>query len=123
MYAWYFGGSVKINLFNSFEDIEYLKKHSINICLDVCHLVLSANYFGKKWQDWFKDLYPLAQHYHLADAEGIDGEGLQIGKGDIKNFSNFLKPKKMKIIEVWQAHHNKGYGFVEAISLLSKQKK
>jgi len=123
VFAWYFGGSVKIELFNSFEDIEYLKKHSIQICLDICHLALSANYYEEKWEKWFNHLYPLSNHFHLADSEGIDGEGLQIGTGDIKNFSSIVNKKGMKIIEVWQAHHNNGYGFIEALSLLYKEKK
>ena len=123
VYAWYFGGSVKINLFNSFQDIEYLKKNNIQICLDVCHLALSANYFEKKWKDWYNHLYPLASHFHLADADGVDSEGLQLGSGCIKDFSPMVKKKGMKIIEVWQAHHNNGYGFIEALNILTKKTK
>ncbi len=121
VYAWYFGGSVKIKQFNSFEDIEYLKRHNVKICLDICHLVLSANFHKEKWKKWFNILYPLSKHFHLADAEGIDGEGLQIGSGEIKNFSKIVNKKGMKIIEVWQAHHNNGNGFLEALNMLYKQ--
>lgn len=122
VYAWYFGGSVKIDLFNSYQDIQYLKRNNISICLDICHLVLSANYYKKKWNRWFDQLCPLSKHFHLADAEGIDSEGLQIGSGDIKDFSNIISKKGMKIIEVWQAHHNNGYGFTKALSILHNQK-
>ena len=121
VYAWYFGGSVKLNLFNSLNDINYIKKNNIKICLDVCHLALSANYYNEKWQNWYGKLDPFSRHYHLADAEGIDGEGLQIGCGDIKSFSNILNQKGMKIIEVWQAHHNNGQGFIKALNILYKQ--
>tara|TARA_B100001057_G_scaffold501148_1_gene621098 strand:- start:6067 stop:7890 length:1824 start_codon:yes stop_codon:yes gene_type:complete len=121
VYAWYFGGSVKIELFNSLEDIEYLKKYNIEICLDICHLVLSANYYEVKWNKWFRQLQRLSKHFHLADADGVDNEGLQIGSGNIKNFSNIINKKGMKIIEVWQAHHNNGHGFIEALNILNKQ--
>jgi len=121
VYGWYFGGSVKIELFNSLEDIKYLKKYSIEICLDICHLALSANYYEEKWEKWFDHLYRLSNHFHLADAEGIDNEGLQIGSGNIENFSNIINRKGMKIIEVWQAHHNNGYGFIEALNILYNQ--
>jgi sialic acid synthase SpsE/sugar phosphate isomerase/epimerase len=121
VYGWYFGGSVKINLFNSFHDIQYLKKNNFKICLDICHLVLSANYFEEKWEKWLNHLYPLASHFHLADADGIDSEGLQIGSGCIKDFSSIIEKKGMKIIEVWQAHHNQGYGFNKALNILHKQ--
>ena len=42
-YAWYFGGSVKLNSFNS-QIIHLVNKHKLDICLDISHLVLSANY-------------------------------------------------------------------------------
>ena len=34
-----------------------------------------------------------------------------------------VKKKGMKIIEVWQAHHNNGYGFIEALNILTKKTK
>jgi N-acetylneuraminate synthase len=61
--------------------------------LDICHLVLSANYFEEKWEKWLNHLYPLASHFHLADADGIDSEGLQIGSGCIKDFSSIIEKK------------------------------
>ena len=123
VYAWYFGGSVKLDLFNSQEDIDYLVDNKREICLDLCHLSLSSNYFGKNWLDWYGELRPLTGHFHLADAMGFDGEGLEIGKGEIEDFSIFFESNKYKIIEVWQGHHNEGVGFMNALETLYKQVK
>jgi len=122
VYAWYFGGSVKLDLFNSQEDIDYANKHKIDITLDLCHLSLSAEYAKESWLDWYNQLKPRVGHFHLADAEGVDGEGLDIGSGNIGDFSMFLDSDKLKVIEVWQGHFHEGAGFLKALEALSKQK-
>ena len=56
-------------------------------------------------------------HYHLSDAEGIDGEGLQFGEGDlpfekiIPILNNYQKASFA--IEVWKGHEHGGAGFKE----------
>jgi len=122
VYAWYFGGSVKLDLFNAQEDIDYINKQKIDITLDLCHLSLSAEYAKESWLDWYNQLKGRIGHFHLADAEGVDGEGLDIGSGNIGDFSMFLGSKKIKIIEVWQGHFHDGVGFLKALDTLSKQK-
>lgn len=121
VYAWYFGGSVKLDLFNSEKDIDYVINNSIDICLDLCHLSLSAKYFNKDWRNWYSRLKPFVGHFHFADAVGVDGEGLPIGEGDIGDFSIFSDMPVMKIIEVWQGHHNGGIGFIKALNTLFEQ--
>ena len=118
VYAWYFGGAVKLDLFNSLEDIEYITKNSRSICLDVCHLSLSAKYANQNWRKWYEMLVPFNKHLHLADAEGVDGEGLPLGEGDIGDFRQFLNADCLKILEVWQGHFNQGEGFLEALDNL-----
>jgi len=122
VYAWYFGGSVKLDLFNSQSDIDYINKHDIDITLDLCHLSLSAEYSKESWLDWYNQLKSRIGHFHLADAEGVDGEGLDIGSGNIGDFSMFLDSNKLKVIEVWQGHFHDGAGFLKALDALSKQK-
>jgi N-acetylneuraminate synthase len=66
---------------------------------------------------------PLIQHVHIADAEGIDGEGLHFGEGDPQNMAAIAKVMKvdvMKVIEVWQGHLDDGAGFVKALNKLPK---
>ena len=119
VYAWYFGGAVKLSLFNSLEDIEYIVQNKRSICLDICHLGLSANYAGVDWRDWYQMLVPFNKHTHLADSVGIDGEGLPLGDGDIGDFDQFLLEDGLKIIEVWQGHFNQGEGFLTALDTLA----
>ena len=78
--AWYFGGSVKVDLFSSKEDIELCLKYEIPICLDIAHLILSANYYDKNWKDWYDKLIPLCKHIHLSDAVGVDGKAYHLEK-------------------------------------------
>jgi N-acetylneuraminate synthase len=60
---------------------------------------------------------------HIADAKGVDGEGLQIGEGDMDfvMFTSIIE-KKMPtasfIPEVWQGHKNNGEGFWVALDRL-----
>jgi N-acetylneuraminate synthase len=122
VYAWYFGGSAKLDIFNSLEDIEYIKEYDRKLCLDICHLVLSANYYKKDPMDWFELLKYHSSHVHIADGIGVDGEGLQLGEGQLKEYKKFLEIDAMKVLEVWQGHHNHGNGFIKAIRYLYNEK-
>ena len=68
---------------------------------------------------------PYAGHLHLVDAEGLDGEGVQIGDGEI-NFSKLadqlakLAPQVGFIPEIWQGHTNEGEGFWLALERLEQ---
>lgn len=116
--AWYFGGTVLVDLFCSHEDIEYCTKYDIPICLDIAHLILSANYFNEEWKNWFSELVPLCKHIHLSDAEGTDGEGVKFGKGDIHSLQEILKIDCIKVLEIWEGHLNQGIGFEEGLYFL-----
>ena len=113
---------MKLDLFNSQEDIEYINNKNIDITLDLCHLSLSPEYSKESWLDWYNQLKDRIGHFHLADAEGVDGEGLDIGSGNIGDFSIFLDSEKIKVIEVWQGHFHDGIGFLKALDTLNKQK-
>ena len=116
--AWYFGGSVSLNVFCSREDTKFLTNFSIPICFDICHYLMC--FCAKIVDDKdFDKLIKLAKHVHLADAIGIDGEGIQIGEGDEVNqmyLDKVLKLKCIKVIEVWQGHLNSYKGFKEGIN-------
>jgi sialic acid synthase SpsE len=121
--AWYFGGSAILDVFCSPDDIKSVKEFSIPICLDISHLILSANYFEEDWEKWYAQLYPLQKHIHLSDGEGISGEGVKFGTGDLKNLNNILKSKSTKVLEVWEGHHNNGELFYDAIRYLMRLNK
>ena len=116
--AWYFGGTVKLDVFNNEKYIQMIEKHNIKICLDLCHVVLSANSNGANYTDWLARLMPYSGHLHVADAIGEDGEGLPLGTGLPLDYVEILKNKDMKVIEVWQGHFDEGYKFKQAVKYL-----
>jgi N-acetylneuraminate synthase len=121
--AWYFGGSVGLNIMNESEDVKYLKKHDLGVCMDICHLILGRNYYDFSADSIINDLKEQVQHIHIADAVGIDGEGLAIGDGDFENsalIEQVLNYDCLKVIEVWQGHLDNGAGFRKEIIKLTE---
>jgi sialic acid synthase SpsE/sugar phosphate isomerase/epimerase len=120
--AWYFGGSVTLNVMNNIDDIEYIKKYDMNICMDICHLLLGQNYFKFSANSILDELKSKIKHLHIADAAGIDGEGLPIGDGELKNsqlLKKILSFNCLKVIEVWQGHLDNAAGFKEEVVKLT----
>ncbi len=118
--AWYFGGVYDTELFSSHKDIQFIKKYNINICLDIAHLIMSANFYGIDWYRWYEELHNNTKHIHLSDAYGTNGEGVKFGDGDLKNIEEILKQKQIKVLEVWQGHLYNFSGFKNAIHYLSE---
>jgi sialic acid synthase SpsE/sugar phosphate isomerase/epimerase len=121
--AWYYGGSVKLNVMNHLKDVEYIKKYKLGICLDICHMILGRNFYDFSADQMIDSLSDNIQHIHIADATGIDGEGMAIGTGDPKNMSLIKKSMNyncMKVVEVWQGHLDNGAGFRKALTKLTK---
>ena len=116
--AWYFGGTVKLDVFCDEQYIKMIEKYNVKICLDICHVILSANSNGANYKQWLDRLMPYSGHLHLAEAIGEDGEGLPLGTGLPVDYSQFLKSEDMKVIEVWQGHFDEGYGFKQAVQYL-----
>ncbi len=116
--AWYFGGAVRLEAMNNVADIQQIKRLSLPICMDVCHLCMGDKVFDFKAADVVKDLAPYTQHVHIADAGGYDGEGLPFGEGDPENMdamSAAMSLDCIKVIEVWQGHLHGGAGFAKAL--------
>ena len=121
VFAWYFGGSVKLDLFNSYEDIKYIKSNGCKICLDLSHLVMASCHYNASWKLWYEELLPFVEHLHISDAADATSEGLMFGDGMIGDFSNILSVDKLKIIECWQGHINEGEGFRQSLDILYRQ--
>jgi N-acetylneuraminate synthase len=124
-FPWYFGGQLFLNLFVEPEDtLAFCERTGHRICLDICHTRLAANHFGWALSDFISQLGPHTGHIHLSDARGVDGEGVQIGEGEI-NFDDLgsrlekSAPGISFIPEIWQGHENGGRGFWTALSRLS----
>lgn len=65
------------------EIISVLGETGLGMCLDVSHAKLHCNVKGVDFEHYLGKLLPYTRHFHLSDAAGIDGEGLQIGEGEI----------------------------------------
>jgi len=121
--AWYFGGSVKLDVMNNLNDITYLKNLNIPICMDFCHLIMCKNYDQLPAANAIDMLSHNIKHIHIADAVGVDGEGVAFGEGESENIEIIRKAFDydcMKVIEVWQGHLNEGAGFRNALLDLKK---
>lgn len=125
-FPWHFGGQRYQNLFVHAEEIEYwCKKLNLRICFDVSHSSLTCNHFKLDFYKFCNQVAPFTAHLHIGDASGVNGEGLQIGDGEINfqkliNILNKKCPNASFIPEIWQGHKNNGEGFWVALERLEK---
>ena len=124
-FPWHFGGQRYQNLFVLPEEIaEKCDSMNLRICLDVSHSMLVCNHFDINFYEFIEKVAPYTAHIHMGDAKGVNGEGLQIGEGEI-NFNKLCEilleksPKASFIPEIWQGHKNNGEGFWIALDRLS----
>jgi sialic acid synthase SpsE len=119
--AWYFGGAEVLDMFCGEDDIDIITSIGMEVCLDLSHLILSANYSKADWGNWCSRLLPLSRHIHIADAVGIDGEGIEFGEGDLGDPTQYINGPGRKVLEVWQGHLSEGDGFDKAIRQLGEK--
>jgi N-acetylneuraminate synthase len=125
-FPWHFGGQRYQNLFVEIEEIiEWCSKLGLRMCFDVSHTSLACNHMNKDFYDFARKIAPFTAHLHLGDASGVNGEGLQVGDGelDFKALGNILKegcPEASFIPEIWQGHKDGGSGFWTALEKLEK---
>ncbi len=123
-FPWHFGGQRYQNIFVHVDEIvKYCKEYNIRMCFDVSHTMLTCNHFKQDFYEFAKKIAPFTAHIHMGDAKGVNGEGLQIGEGEI----DFVKlgkilndgcPNASFIPEIWQGHKNNGEGFWIALEKL-----
>lgn len=123
-FPWHFGGQRYQNIFIFPEEsAAFCAAHGLRMCLDISHTKLAANYFGFDFIAGLEALGPYTAHIHYGDAKGLDGEGLQIGEGEIDfravgEALSRLAPQASFIPEIWQGHKNMGEGFWTALERL-----
>lgn len=123
-FPWHFGGQRYQNLFVKADEIAlWCDKLGLRMCFDISHSRLACNHFGIDFYEFAEKVAPLTAHLHLGDAQGLNGEGLQIGQGDIDfdRLGNILRtgcPDASFIPEIWQGHKNGGEGFWIALEKL-----
>jgi N-acetylneuraminate synthase len=125
-FPWLRGGQLYHNLFvDPVDTAGFCVDHGYRLCLDVSHTKLAANHLGLSFRDTIEVLGPHVAYLHLVDAEGVDGEGLQIGDGEI-DFAVLAEqldvhaPQAPFIPEIWQGHTNGGEGFWLALDRLER---
>lgn len=125
-YPWYMGGQLHCNLFVDPEDTAaFARDTGVGLCLDVSHSRLAATARGTSFAELVEALAPHTRHLHLVDARGADGEGIQVGEGDIDwpvlaEQLDRLAPGVGFIPEIWQGHKNDGEGFWVALDRLEQ---
>jgi sialic acid synthase SpsE/sugar phosphate isomerase/epimerase len=123
-FPWHFGGQRHQNIFIFPEEsAAFCAKHDLRMCVDISHTKLAANHFGFDFAKGLAQLGPHTAHLHFGDAKGLDGEGLQIGEGEIDfdQIGAILRehaPGASFIPEIWQGHKNMGEGFWTALERL-----
>jgi sialic acid synthase SpsE/sugar phosphate isomerase/epimerase len=123
-YPWLMGGQQFHNLFlDPTEMARFAEETGTKLCLDISHTKLAANFLGLSLSDCVELVAPHTIHLHLVDATGIDGEGVQVGEGEIDwailcRQLNELAPGVSFIPEIWQGHVNNGEGFWTALNRL-----
>ena len=123
-YPWYFGGQWKGCYFIDSDEIADLcLTTGINICFDLSHAALYCNANAMDLKIFIAALKPFIRHIHISDAYGLDGEGVQIGEGDI-DFDEimplFSDYKGTWVPEIWRGHLHGGQGFHLALQRLEK---
>ncbi len=123
-FPWHFGGQRYQNIFVKVDEIvEWCEKLNLRMCFDISHTQLTCNHFGLDFYEFAEKIAPYSSHLHLGDAKGLNGEGLQIGEGqiDFVRLGSILQkrcPKATFIPEIWQGHKNGGEGFWIALERL-----
>ncbi len=123
-FPWHFGGQRYQNIFVKADEIvEWCRRLDMRMCFDVSHSRLTCNHLGVDFYDFAEKVAPITAHLHLGDAKDLNGEGLQVGEGDIDfdRLGAILKkgsPQASFIPEIWQGHKNGGEGFWIALERL-----
>jgi N-acetylneuraminate synthase len=128
-FPWHFGGQQFHNILVDAESIaRFCESTAMRVCLDISHSKLACNHQNVSFSSFLKQVLPHTAHLHLADAAGVDGEGLQIGEGDIdwRMFFQLLTKYSASatfIPEIWQGHKNDNEGAWIALERLEKAAK
>lgn len=129
-FAWFLSNDWSANqgLNNSFMDademLKFCKSQNYGMCLDLCHAKLYTNNVGKSFLEYMKTVKPIVKHLHYSDCVGIDGEGLQVGEGDIdwrEVCEVFHDHQYGWTPEIWNGHHDNGQKFCEAHARLNAE--
>jgi N-acetylneuraminate synthase len=123
---WYFSGQWYDNAFcHPQEMIDFCTEFNLPMCFDFSHAKLFCNVTGYDFYEYVRQVAPITKHLHVCDAYGIDGEGMQIGEGEIdmketiKILAEYGDLSTMSWTpEIWQGHNHDYHGFLLGFSRL-----
>jgi len=126
-FPWFYGGQWNCHVLIDAEEIkQFCKETGYDFCFDLSHAQLYCKWAGKDLIEFIQTIKPLIKHVHFADADGVDGEGLQIDEGEIdfsRVMANFhdIEMNNITIIpEIWRGHEKDGEGFKIAFDRINK---
>lgn len=124
---WYFSGQWYDNAFCAPEEmLEFCAEFDVPMCFDFSHAKLYCNVTGFDFYEYVKLVAPITRHLHICDAYGVDGEGMQVGEGEIDmaktcrllaEHGDFSQMSWTP--EIWQGHNHGYAGFLTAFSRLT----
>jgi N-acetylneuraminate synthase len=122
-FPWHFGGQRHQNIFMMPDELAaQARGHGLRLCLDLSHLSMTCFHFDLDFQQALALLLPSTAHLHVADAKGVNGEGVLMGTGDVdwpRTWAQIKQyPQVSFIPEVWQGHKDHGAGFWSALKFL-----
>jgi N-acetylneuraminate synthase len=123
---WYLGGQwFQYGFMHSQDMIDFCNHFGLMMTYDVCHAALHCNHANISLEEYTSHVLPYVSHFHISDAIGIDGEGVQINEGDVnfKNFFDVLSGNKKDfswVTEIWSGHVNHGAGCRHSMHRLEK---
>lgn len=120
---WYLGGQWFQNLFTTPEQMmEFCEALDLEMTLDLSHAQLACAASRTDLEEFVETCLPSLRHLHVADASGIDGEGLQIGEGVIRwePILEMLEDQEFTWVpEIWSGHLHECAGFITAVNRLA----
>lgn len=121
---WYLGGQWHQFGYMRPEDMAaFCKSLSLGMTFDICHAQLYCKFAGIDLTEYAKIVLPHIRHVHISDAHGIDGEGMQIGEGELDFDALFRHLEALQfswVPEIWSGHVNHGAGTHRALCCLEK---
>jgi N-acetylneuraminate synthase len=123
---WYLGGQwFQYGFMHADDMINFCDFFNLNLTFDVCHAALHCNHSNISIESYTRKISPYLSHLHLSDAVGIDGEGVQVGEGQV-NFDSFFDTLSESnkdlswVTEIWSGHVNHGAGCRTSMHRLGK---
>lgn len=121
---WYLGGQWHQYGFMPPEDmVKFCEYFNLGMTFDICHAGLYCNHEGISIGDYAAKVRHLVKHMHISDTKGIDGEGVQVGEGDMNFDAVFEQMKNTDtswVTEIWSGHLHHGAGCRHSLHRLGK---